>query len=536
MRLLRACGFTNEQISRITSQRWKTGVVKNATAGTPVSSPDIGQRTMNILVQVVQSGRTIPDLEQAFNVAKTVEPSQVTEIVAFLEELKKSGVKLDQFFKDYSQMKQDNLTPQNLNTAITYKNHLETAGFNLQSLTQLKSLADKYGNPTIIFTALESYTNLTQIIKDLKSKKAEHEDTKKLLEVANAQLKKHQDLEKLSNSLAENYTQLQEALTKGTMNVAKDLADQLQTITGSFEKETKQKISNLSTTYSEEVQNQLKNISTTISNLTAPVEKSTKELVKTIDDGIKSADALKEGYGSLQQTLQSCIDDLPGQLGTELHKITDAFQNQTEEALSQTRRDFTTATTKNLEDINSSLSSLRKQLDQNNESFSKSVNEAVSKATSAITTLATLAADTVDKDQNRYRQSLESIQLETVKRIDEVKQALDKGEEAIMDAMDKTILAATKNVEELSKRAVEAGAKFKEVELRYAESKPYMDLVELVRNPASATPPVLATVTTVVKAFLEWLETKPPSISQSYTLSESGNVLLRYMQDEIPTI
>ena len=120
-------------------------------------------------------------------------------------------------------------------------------------------MADKYGNPTILLTALESYKNLTAIIKDLETKKAEHEDTKKLLEVANAQLKKHQDLEKLSRTLAENYTQLQEALTKGTMNVAKDLADQLKTITGSFEKETKQKISNLSTTYSEEVKNQLKN-------------------------------------------------------------------------------------------------------------------------------------------------------------------------------------------------------------------------------------------------------------------------------------
>ena len=33
---------------------------------------------MDILVQVVQTGRTIPDLEQAFNVAKTVQPSQIT--------------------------------------------------------------------------------------------------------------------------------------------------------------------------------------------------------------------------------------------------------------------------------------------------------------------------------------------------------------------------------------------------------------------------------------------------------------------------
>ena len=258
--------------------------------------------------------------------------------------------------------------------------------------------------------------------------------------------------------------------------------------------------------------------------------------MKTIEDGIKSADALKQAYASLQQTLQSCITNLPGQLGTELHKITDAFRNQTEEALSQTTKNFTTATAKNLEDINSSLSSLRKQLEQNKESFTKSVNEAVSKATSAITTLATLATDTVDKDQNRYRQSLENIQLEAVKRIDEVKQALDKGQETIMNTIDTTISNATKNIQELSNRAVETGAKFKEVELRYAESKPYMDLIALVRNPASATPPILATLTTVLKAFLQWLETKPPSISYPFTLLESGKGFLHLMQDEIPTI
>jgi uncharacterized membrane-anchored protein YhcB (DUF1043 family) len=537
MRTLRACGFTNQQISQLTNGRWKRDAVKKATASTKVTSPEIAQTALSLLTTAAINHLTLTDLQDAVQVhAQVGSLNKLKKIVDFLEKLKENDISIDEFLQDYSKMKQNKLTALDLKTAITYKNDLEAAGFNLTALTQMKSLADKYGNASTILTALESYGNLNAINNELANRKTELYDTKKLIETVDAQLEKHKALEQSSKALSENYTELQQALTDGAKNVSKDLSNKLQTITGTFETETKDKISKLSTDYATEVKNQLETISTTINNLTAPFEENAKKLLDTLQNVIKSADTLTNAYATLQQSLQSSIQNLPGQLKRELDKITDEFRSETKKNLTQTSKDFTTAVAENLEKLNTSLRDLKTQFEQNNEAFSKSVTDAIGKATAAVTSLASLAMDTASKDQNQYRASLESIQQETVNRIDEVKKAIDRGRGAITNAINEAISEATKNIAELSNRAVEAGEKFKEVELRYAESKPYMDLVKLVRDPTSATPPILATLTGVVKAFLEWLATKPPSISHRDGLVASGNAFLRSLQDEFPTI
>jgi len=210
MRTLRACGFTNHQISTITGQRWKTSLVKKVTAKTSVTSPEISQHAISLLNQVVNANLTLPDLQIAIRINQETAGSkvQLTEILAFLQKLKDDKIELEKFFQDYSQMQQNQLTPRTLREAIKYKEDLEKAGFNLPALPKLKSLATKYGDPEKVLSAIESYGDLNIINKNLETTKHELEDAKKLLESADSQLKRHQDLEQLSKALVTNYHEL----------------------------------------------------------------------------------------------------------------------------------------------------------------------------------------------------------------------------------------------------------------------------------------------------------------------------------------
>ena len=81
MRTLRVCGFTNNKISTITGQRWKTSLVKKVTAKTSVTSPEISQHVLSLLNQVVNSNLTLPDLQNALHIDQEVAGKvQLTEI------------------------------------------------------------------------------------------------------------------------------------------------------------------------------------------------------------------------------------------------------------------------------------------------------------------------------------------------------------------------------------------------------------------------------------------------------------------------
>ena len=74
------------------------------------------------------------------------------------------------FLDVYGRMKTQQLTPQTLKQALGYKHDLEEKNLNLAALSQVKAVAEKFGEFAKVMVALDSYGSLEAVQREAELK------------------------------------------------------------------------------------------------------------------------------------------------------------------------------------------------------------------------------------------------------------------------------------------------------------------------------------------------------------------------------
>ena len=370
MRRLRVSGFGNEDISRLAGSRWSTNAVKKATAGTPVTAPEDQRQVMTVLQEVITNNIPLPDLQSATTIHHQI-GSQLPIILELLAELAARKMTPKEFLDDYGKMKEQQLTPQTLHQALQYRDDLEKAGLNLAALSQVKAVAEKHGDFAKVMVALDAYGSLAEIQKEAGLKKKELDDTNRLLETANQQLKKHQELEEASTALLKSYQDLQKSLTDAIKKMPDDLTTALNNVAAEFKKQTEEQLKKLSETLSKSASEELQETTTNLTTLKDQFKNSQKQLADTIEESVKAAAKSIESIVTLaSETVTKMEKDYTGKLS--------AFQKQT---------------TTQLEGITTQLTKMQGDFGKGQKDLEKAVTTGVAESTKRVDDLAAHATE-----------------------------------------------------------------------------------------------------------------------------------------------
>ena len=337
MKRLRTSGFSNEEISRLVARQMVRNAVKKATAGTNVTAPEDQRQVMTVLSDIITSNIPLPNLQSATTILHQI-GTQLPQVLEFLEELAKHKVTVKDFFDDYAKMKQYQITPQTLHQALQYKDDLEKNGLNLAALSQVKAVAEKYGDFAQVMVALESYGSLIEIQKEVAAKKRELDDTKQLLETAKEELKNHQQLEEASKALLKSYRDLQKNLTDAISKMPGDLTTSLDNVAADFKKKTEEHLKKLSETISDAATKELQETTTSLNTLKEEFKKSEKELADTIEESVRSSISSLESIVTkasdtvtqMENAYKEKLDTFQKQISTQLEAITSELKKMQE--------------------------------------------------------------------------------------------------------------------------------------------------------------------------------------------------------------
>ena len=92
MRKLREAGFTNQEISQLTSGGWSEPTIKLYTRGTTVKNPS-GRKALELLAEQTARGMTLEDVERVLSLKTSLETKGLSfeEVSSLVDEIKGSG-------------------------------------------------------------------------------------------------------------------------------------------------------------------------------------------------------------------------------------------------------------------------------------------------------------------------------------------------------------------------------------------------------------------------------------------------------------
>ena len=332
MRRLRASGFTNEDISQLTRPRWGLNAVKKATAGTNVTAPDDAQSVMQTLTDILARNIPLPSLETATTIYQQA-GTQFPTILELLSELAKLKIPLKDFLEDYAKMKEQKLTPQNVKQALNYKEDLEKENLNLASLSQIKGVAEKYGDFSKIMVALETYGSLQAIQKDVTTKTIELEASRLLVDEAEKRLKAHKQLEEASKELLKSYGELQKNLTEAISKMPNNLTTSLDNVTTEFktksEKELKALFEQISTSANKELSATTEELTALKNQFTTTKQELSSTTQTTVDDVIAKVKSIQTKTSEAMTKIESDYKEALESSETQATKLRSTLDSAT---------------------------------------------------------------------------------------------------------------------------------------------------------------------------------------------------------------
>ena len=167
---LREMGFTNMEISELTSGGWSEPSVRLYTRGVTVKDPSPKENALRILSQMIAAGLTLEDIEVAVSVKSDLEAKGVSfgDVSSLVEEARKSKVSLRDLVQTYKALKDSGLSAAQLAEALSYKSRLEEAGFTIEGLKEIYTASKAYGGYSGLIKAMNVYGSLESIEAEVK--------------------------------------------------------------------------------------------------------------------------------------------------------------------------------------------------------------------------------------------------------------------------------------------------------------------------------------------------------------------------------
>jgi predicted nucleic acid-binding Zn-ribbon protein len=172
MRELRKMGYTNEEVSGLTGQRWKESTVKLYTKGTKVGNPGPKREVTELLQTLIGRGMTLEQVEHAISLEKGLDSKQVgmEELASFLSEIKSTGTDLKGFLAIHGELRNSGLTVEQLKQLLSYQSALQQMGITSDGLKAISETSKQYGGYEKVLQAVKAHDSLESLNHEVTSR------------------------------------------------------------------------------------------------------------------------------------------------------------------------------------------------------------------------------------------------------------------------------------------------------------------------------------------------------------------------------
>ena len=175
---LKKAGMSNTEISKLSGGRWSFTTIKGYTTGIKASKSSPWPDAISLLNALISNGMPLDDVDTVLTIDKDLKSRGICldDVVEVFLAADSASMDVAAVTQQIKQLKESGLSITNVGEAIELKGTLEEAGFSLESLPALGSLAQKYDNPTKLLEAVDAYTSLKEIHAETAIAKKELED------------------------------------------------------------------------------------------------------------------------------------------------------------------------------------------------------------------------------------------------------------------------------------------------------------------------------------------------------------------------
>jgi hypothetical protein len=209
---LRKKGYTNNDISKLSSGAWSENTVKLYTRGTDIVDSTSKDEAVKIISEMVKSGLTLNEVSEAVSLKDYLDAENMSleDIVSLLQDLKSSGLSLNDIIQLNRSIKVEGLSLKQLIELFMYKSDLEKAGFTVEVLKQLRPALISFGDANLVIKAINEYGNLVALENEINHASAKKEQIQLDTEQLQASLRDIQEKTAKQQELFKEYKELKE--------------------------------------------------------------------------------------------------------------------------------------------------------------------------------------------------------------------------------------------------------------------------------------------------------------------------------------
>jgi predicted nucleic acid-binding Zn-ribbon protein len=209
---LRKKGYTNNDISKLSSGAWSENTVKLYTRGTDIVDSTSKDEAVKIISEMVKSGLTLNEVSEAVSLKDYLDAENMSleDIVSLLQDLKSSGLSLNDIIQLNRSIKVEGLSLKQLIGLFMYKSDLEKAGVTVEVLKQFHQASISFGDANLVIKAINEYGNLVALENEINHASAEKEQIQLDTEQLQASLRDIQEKTAKQQELFKEYKELKE--------------------------------------------------------------------------------------------------------------------------------------------------------------------------------------------------------------------------------------------------------------------------------------------------------------------------------------
>jgi hypothetical protein len=183
MKELKKAGMSNQEISKLSADKWAVPTVKGYTGGVKSSKSSPWQDAVSSLIDLITAGISLEDVKTVLTINLTLIDNKLTieNIIGFLKSVSASGLDPAQLIDGVKELQQAGLSLKDAVDTTILKDKLESYGLSLEALPTLVKVAQMHGNVQQVLDAFSVYTSITAL-------KAAEADAKNKLSKTQAEL------------------------------------------------------------------------------------------------------------------------------------------------------------------------------------------------------------------------------------------------------------------------------------------------------------------------------------------------------------
>lgn len=165
MQKLKEAGMSNEEISKLSNGKWSLSTVKFYTPGIKPVQPSPWKNAVALLDSLISTNMTLDDVDTAVTVFEELDSKGINleQVIDLLLMAASASVGLGTMVEQHKALKEFKLSPEDIANLLALKKELETKGLSLESLPALVKLASNYGDVQKVLEAIAAYGSLEEV-------------------------------------------------------------------------------------------------------------------------------------------------------------------------------------------------------------------------------------------------------------------------------------------------------------------------------------------------------------------------------------